>query len=285
MGKKTPSASAAKSEVTDLPIDAAVGDCPLKRKGDIQVAVIWARNGAVVSGVPIELKGPTPGSGSTNGQGLVRFKKCEPGGYSYEADFSAIEMKYPARLMATSGTSVKRDKLTTVTLEIEELSALKVELIEKEDDKEIGPVPDQDVIAIAGGGATEKGKATAEMEKIPAGEITLTVDVKAPDWKLEPGQTLTVTLVPGEKTEKKLFVQRQSLVTLKIHDVDAKKDLTEGNFLVTLPEGTPAIARLKNGKAELRFPKTAKKTKVTEAVTGKGDEADPLYEFVELTSA
>ena len=285
MGKKTPSASASKSEVTDLPVDAAVGDCPLKRKGDIQVAVVWAHNGSVVSGVPIDLQGPTPGSGSTDGTGLVRFKKCVPGAYTYEADFSAIKMKYPARLVATSATSVKRDKLTTVTLTIEELSALKVELIEQEDDKEIGAVPDQDVISIAGGGAKEKGKATAELEKIPAGEITLTVEVKAPDWKLAPGQTLTVKLVSGLKTEKKIFVQRQSLVTLKIHDLDTKKDLTEGNFLVTLPEGTPTIARLKNAKVELRFPKTAKKIKVTEAVTGSGKDTDTLYEFVELTSA
>lgn len=285
MGKKTPSASAAKSEVSDLPVDAAVGDCPLKRKGDIQVGVVWARNGEVVSGVPITLKGPTPGSGSTNGMGFVRFKQCVPGAYTYEADFSSVDMKYPARLMETSGTSSKRDKLTTVTLAIEELSALKVELIERQDQSEIGPVPDTDVISIAGGGAKEEGKAVAEMEKIPAGEVTLAIAVKEPGWKIEPGQTLTVTLVPGEKTEKKVFVQRQSWVALKLHDVDAKKDLTEGNFLATLPEGTPTIAKIKEGKAELRFPKSADKTKVTQAVSGTGEDADPLYEFVELTSA
>jgi hypothetical protein len=42
---------------------------------------------------------------------------------------------------------------------------------------------------------------------------------------------------------------------------------------------------VKEGKAELRFPKSAKKTKVTQITSGSGDEADPLYEFVEVTSA
>jgi hypothetical protein len=284
MGKKTPSASASKTEVTDLAVNAAVGDCPLKRKGDIQVIVTMARDGSLVRGVPVELKGPTPGSGSTDGIGQVRFKDCVPGSYTYEADFSSLNLKYPARLNTTSGTSSKRDKLTTIMLEVEEMSALKVELIEKEGDSEIGPAPDQDVISIAGGGGKEDGKATVEMEGIPAGEVTLTVSVRQPNWVVEPGQTLTVTLVPGVKAEKKIYVNRQAWIALKVHDTDAKKDVPDGRVEMTLPDGVAAIVPIKTGKAERWFAKSSAKTNVTKITTGTGGTDEPIYEFVELTS-
>ncbi len=284
MGKKTPSASASKTEVTDLAVDAAVGDCPLKRKGDIQVIVTMARDGSLVRGVPIDLKGPTPGNGSTDGAGQVRFKDCVPGAYTYEADFSSLNLKYPARLNATSGTSSKRDKLTTIHLEVEEMAALKVELIEKEGDREIGPVPDQDVVSIAGGGAREDGKATVEMEGIPAGEVTLTVSVRQPNWAVAPGQNLVATLTPGAKAEKKIFVNRQTWIALKVHDLDAKKNVPDGRAELTLPDGTAAIAPIKDGEAKRWFAKSASKTSVTKITAGTGAKDEPVYEFVELTS-
>ncbi|MFT6773442.1 MAG: hypothetical protein ACJA1L_001152 [Paracoccaceae bacterium] len=284
MGKRTKNASDAKAEMTDLPIDTAVGDCPLKRKGDIKIIVKWQHDYSVVSGVPVSLTGKADKSGSTGGDGSVTFKKCDPGSYSYTADLSALDMKFPAQVTMTDNESVVRDKLNTVTLYIVELSAVSIEVIEKEGDAEIGPVPDADVLSISGGGQKVENSGTARIEKVPAGIAAITVMLKAPHWKLARNQNLEVDLKPGEETKLKVFAVRQSFIAIKVRDVGADKDVTDARAEMKLPSGDLTHRTMEKAEIRATFDKSAATTDIKKIQTGPRDQDSTLYEFVELTS-
>lgn len=284
MGKRTKNASDTKAEMTDLPIDSAVGDCPLKRKGDIKIIVKWLHDYSVVSGVPVQLDGKTAGKGSTGGDGSVTFKKCVPGSYKYVADLSAIAMKYPAQVTMTDKETVVRDKLNTVTLYIEELSAVSIEVIEKEGDTEIGPVPDADVLSIAGGGQKVENSAIARIEKVPAGIAAIMVMLKAPVWKLARNQNFEVDLKPGEETKLKVFAVRQSFVAIKVRDVGEDKDVTDARAQLKLPSGDLMDRAMDKAEIRATFDKSAATTDIKKILTGPRDQDGTLYEFVELTS-
>lgn len=283
MGKKTKSPHDTRAEISDLLVKQTTQDCPLARKGDIRFVVAWLHDESPVSGVPVTLTGPSPGQGATDGQGQVTFKKRTPGGYSYDADFSGAQAKMPVAVAQSDSASVKGDKLVTIFLYIEELGAIDIKVMEKDGDTVLELLPKDSVTSIAAGGQSVAKVNTKKVERIPAGDVVISVKVAGPEWLLL-SQDMSATIKPGETTVKEIYAQRQSWIAFKVRDVDAGVDVESGVISAKLTDRFSRARDLKAAKDKLYFPKSDDKTEIEHVETTTGAEDDrTLYEFVKMS--
>lgn len=283
MGSRTPSPEASREQISDLPVEQASQDCPLDRKGDIRVVVRWLHDNKPVSGVPVTLTGPTPGKGTTDGQGQVTFKKRKPGGYNYAADFSTTQARMPVEVVKRDRVSAVKDKLTTVTAYIEELGAIEIAVKEKDGDTVLGLVPQDCVLSVSGGNKSEKNVNERRFERVRAGEVTITVEVKQPEWKLLPDQDQKATVKPGETVRKEIYAERRPWITVKLKDKDSGALIEKGALQMKHGQQT-RTADLKAAQSKHHFAKSDGKPSIDHVETTEGETDDPwLYEFVSLS--
>jgi hypothetical protein len=249
MGKKTPSPSATRSEISDLPVDAATSDCPLKRKGDIEIEVLWQRDNSPIAGVTVNLTGPTPGAKATNSKGRATFKSRQPGSYDFTVDLSAAAKGHKLREVSRSPTNAIRDKKVTKTVLVEEYGSLRVEVRRDEDGQPGELLQGADVVSISGGGIDKQNLASFTQDDIPAGKVTLSLKLSPPRWTSSRGQDYAVVIEPGKETVKVLLALEMSWMEVKLHDLDLDAPIHGAVINADVTQGKVAVATTDQGVA------------------------------------
>jgi hypothetical protein len=266
-----------KSERSEARASMAVSKCPVKT-GDVLIGVFNSLTMDPLGGVATKLDGV--GAKPTDDMGIAAYLEVDPKEYKYSvtygADYEAWERSDEAGSVGVSGNSV-----AVVQSSAWAAGKINVTVKLKHQDGRMEVLPGEDVLSIVAGETVEK-MSQHVFSSVALGEHRVTV--KVDPAKYGPTElSQTVVVKANETNDIEFVVEEVSWITIKIHDVDAKKDLGQGEVVLTLPDGSESSFPLADEGARCEFKSPGGKVAISSITTGASEE-DPIYELVEVTS-
>lgn len=252
--------------------------CP-REKGAIAIQFVRDDTGAAIPGVTVDLKGPTPGSHTSNKAGWTVFNDRQFGGYSY-----TLRMPQPhyAVLPHTSSLGVASSLAPeTLTVLAYPTGTLNVKVIRDDTNAVIKEACTLFTVSGPESLSWDKG-ASYGFQKVRCGAYKVSARVTADMYDpLDPAAEPTVQVPEGGAAEARIVLTPRVWIGIRVHDEDAKKDLTKVR-VVLRPTGGGDLSGVTDASGQHRF--TLSKKHGTCEVQALEVDDDAIYEVVKVES-